>query len=99
MKPQIIQEYNSNRFSGYKPQSNTSLVHENNVINHPFTPLKIKAAIKLLINNKACRVDNIHLRSVYLCFVQAKTLCRYGCMYFLAALVLVCVDVIVMSSA
>ena len=33
------------------------------------------------------------------CFVQAKTLCRYGCMYFLAALVLMCVDVIVMSSA
>ena len=30
-------------------------------------------------------------------FVQAKTLCRYGCRYFLAALVLVCVDV--MSSA
>ena len=29
------------------------------------------------------------------CFVQAKTLCRYGCMYFLAVLV----DVIVMSSA
>ena len=34
-----------------------------------------------------------------LCFVQAKTLCRYGCMYFLAALVLVCVEVMVMSSA
>ena len=33
------------------------------------------------------------------CFVQATTLCRYGCMYFLAALVLVCVDVMVMSSA
>ena len=33
------------------------------------------------------------------CFVQTKTLCVYGCMYFLAALVLVCVDVIVMSSA
>ena len=32
------------------------------------------------------------------CFVQAKTVCRYGCMYFLAALVLVCVDVMVMSS-
>ena len=32
------------------------------------------------------------------CYVQAKTLCRYGyIMYFLAALVLVCVDV--MSSA
>ena len=24
------------------------------------------------------------------CFVQPKTLCRYGCMYFLATLVLVC---------
>ena len=32
------------------------------------------------------------------CFVQAKSLCRHGCVYFLAALVLVCVDVIVMSS-
>ena len=33
------------------------------------------------------------------CFVQANTLCRYCCMHFLAALVLVCVDVMVMSSA
>ena len=33
------------------------------------------------------------------CFVQAKTFCMYGCIYFLAALVLVCVDVMVMSSA
>ena len=33
------------------------------------------------------------------CFVQAKTLCRYGCMYFFAALVRVCVDVMVMPSA
>ena len=33
------------------------------------------------------------------CFVQANTLCRYGCMYFLASLVLVCVDVMVMASA
>ena len=33
------------------------------------------------------------------CFVKAKTLCRYGCMYFFDALVLVCVDVMVMSSA
>ena len=33
------------------------------------------------------------------CFVQAKTLCRYGCMYLLSALVRVCVDVIVISSA
>ena len=27
------------------------------------------------------------------CCVQAKTVCTYGCMYFLAAVVLVCVDV------
>ena len=35
------------------------------------------------------------------CFVQATTFYRflYGCMYFLAALVLVCVDVMMMSSA
>ena len=33
-----------------------------------------------------------------LCFVQAKTVCMYGCMYVLAALVLACVDVMVMSS-
>ena len=32
------------------------------------------------------------------CFVHAKTLCRYGCMYFLAALVFVYVDVMVMSA-
>ena len=30
------------------------------------------------------------------CFVQVKTLCRYGCMYLLFAPVLVCVDVMVM---
>ena len=32
-------------------------------------------------------------------FVQAKSLWGYGSMYFLAALALVCVDVMVMSSA
>ena len=32
------------------------------------------------------------------CFVHAKPFCRYGCIYFLAALVL-CVDVMVMPSA
>ena len=32
-------------------------------------------------------------------FVHAKTLCRYGYMYFLAALVLMCADVMVTSSA
>ena len=34
-----------------------------------------------------------------LCFVQAKTVCRYGNMYLFAVLVLVCADVMVMSSA
>ena len=33
------------------------------------------------------------------CFIHVKRLCRYDCMYFLAALVLVCVDVMVMSAA
>ena len=33
------------------------------------------------------------------CFVHTKTVCRYGCMYFSAAPVLVCVDVMVMSYA
>ena len=33
------------------------------------------------------------------CFVQAKLFFRYGCIYFLGALVLVCVNVMVMSSA
>ena len=35
----------------------------------------------------------------WFCFVHAHTFCMYGCMYFMAALVLVCVDVMVMSSA
>ena len=33
------------------------------------------------------------------CFVQAKTFWMFGCIYFLAALMLVCVDVMVMPSA
>ena len=36
---------------------------------------------------------------ILFCFVQAKTLCRYSCMYFFAVLVLVCVDVMVISFA
>ena len=33
------------------------------------------------------------------CFVKEKNLCSYGCMNLLAVLVLVCVDVMVISSA
>ena len=36
--------------------------------------------------------------SMRLFCIQAKTLCRYGCKYFLAALVILCVGVMVMSS-
>ena len=36
---------------------------------------------------------------ILLCYVQTKTLCRYGCIYFFAALVLVRIDVMVMLSA
>ena len=32
-------------------------------------------------------------------FCPGITLCRYGCIYFLAPLVTVCVDVMLMSSA
>ena len=58
---------------------------------------------RLLLYSAGSRVNRVQVIlsgfSVRLfCFVQAKTLCRYGCMYFLAALVLVCVDVMVMSS-
>ena len=34
---------------------------------------------------------------ILFCFVHAKPVCRYGCMYFLVALMLVCVAVMVMS--
>ena len=34
-----------------------------------------------------------------LCFVEVNTFCRYGCLYFMAALMFVCLDVMVMSSA
>ena len=36
---------------------------------------------------------------ILLCFTREKPLCRYGCMYFLTALVLVCVDVISSAKA
>ena len=46
-----------------------------------------------------CKLFCLDFSVRLLCFVQAKTLCIYGCMYFFAALMLVCVDVMVMSSA
>ena len=45
------------------------------------------------------QVDLFGFSKRLFCFVQAKPLCMCGCMYFLAALVLVCVHVIVISSA
>ena len=37
--------------------------------------------------------------SARLFFFQSNSLCRYGCMYLLVVLLLVCVDMMVMSSA
>ena len=59
---------------------------------------------RLLVYSAGSGVNRVQVvlsgfRKMLFCFVQATTLCRYGYMYFLAALVLVCVDVIVMSSA
>ena len=56
---------------------------------------------KLLVYSAGSDVNRVQvvlsgLSKRLFCFVQAKTLCRYGCMYFLAALVLVWVDVMVM---
>ena len=48
------------------------------------------------MNRMQVVLSGFSVRLLY--FVHAKTLCRYGCMYSLAALVLVCVDVMVMSS-
>ena len=58
---------------------------------------------RLLLYSAESRVNKVQVGlSVFsvrlFCFVQAKTLSRYGCMSFLAALVLVCVDVMVMLS-
>ena len=58
---------------------------------------------RLLIYSAGSGVNRVQVflsgfTNILFCFIQEKTLCRYGCMHFLAALVLVCVDVIVMSS-
>ena len=46
---------------------------------------------RLLVYSASVQVVLSGFSKRLFCFVQAKTLCRYGCMYFLAALVLVCV--------
>ena len=45
------------------------------------------------------RVQDVLSRFSIRLFCTGKTLCGYSCMYFLVALVLVCVDVMVMLSA
>ena len=60
--------------------------------------------VRLLLYSAWSGVNRIHVvlsgfRMRLFYFVQAKTLCRYGCMYFLDVLVLVCLDVMVMASA
>ena len=46
--------------------------------------------------NRVFVLSGFGMRLFY--FVQTKTLCRYGCMNLLAAIVLVCVDEKVISS-
>ena len=53
----------------------------------------------LFILRSGVKVDLSGFSMRLFCFVHAKTLCMYGCMYFLAVLVLVCVDAIVVPSA
>ena len=58
---------------------------------------------RLLVYSAGSGVNRVQLQVVLSGFSK-RLFCpgknfRYGCMYFLAALVLVCVDVIVMSSA
>ena len=52
---------------------------------------------RLLVYSAGSRVNRFSVRLLYI--VQAKTLCSYGCMHFLSALMLVCVNVMVMSYA
>ena len=59
---------------------------------------------RLFLYSADSRVNGVHVvlsgfSVILLCFMQANTLCRYGCMYFLAAHVFVCVYVTVMLSA
>ena len=58
---------------------------------------------RLLVYSAGSGVNRVQVVCLDLargCFVvQTKTLCRYGCVNFLAALVLVGVDEMVMSSA
>ena len=66
--------------------------------------LQIVNAARLLLYSAGSGVNRMQIVlsgfSVRLfCFVHEFFLCRYGCIYFLAALVLVCIDVMVMSSA
>ena len=59
------------------------------------------SAVLFILTSRLLRVQVVlsGFSVILFCFVQAKTLCRYGCMYFLTALDLVCVDVMVMLSA
>ena len=59
---------------------------------------------RLFLYYAGSRVNRVHVvlpgfSVKVFCFVHAKTLYGYGCMYFLVALVLVCVNVMVMPSA
>ena len=55
----------------------------------------------MLLYSAGCEVNRVQVvlsgfMVRLLCFVHAKPFCMYGCMYFLAALVFVCANVMVM---
>ena len=68
------------------------------------SPVWFILRFRLLLYSAASGLNRVHVVfsgfSVRLfCFIKAKTVCMFACMYFLAALVLVSVDVMVMSAA
>ena len=59
--------------------------------------LPYSAGSGVLINRVQVVLSGFSVR--LLCFVQPKILCIHGCMFFFAAFVLVCVDLMVVSYA
>ena len=53
----------------------------------------------MLVYSAGCGVNRVQVVLSGFSMRLAKSFCRYGCIYFLAALVVVCVDVMVMSYA
>ena len=73
-----------------------SCVHPVAVLNAAFC---MTCSLLMLFEDARVKVVLFRFSVRWFCFVQTKTVCRYCCMYLFAALVRVCIDVMVMSSA